>query len=98
MKALLSKRAARAAERIDARWRAFADDPGIFARELLETIELLETTHSPGSPFPTASHPALKRLLLRRSRCHLYFEVDEMKQIIRILHIWDGRRERPPKL
>jgi hypothetical protein len=55
-------------------------------------------THSPGSPFPTASHPALKRLLLRRSRCHLYFEGDETKQIIRILHIWAGRRERPPKL
>lgn len=98
MKAFLSKRAARAAERIDTRWRAFAADPRIFARELLEAIELLERTLSPGSPFPTASHPALKRLLLRRSHCHLYFEVDETKQIIRILHIWDGRRERPPKL
>jgi len=98
VKAFLSKRAARAAERIDARWREFADDPGVFARELLEAVELLETTHGPGSPVPTPRHPSLKRLLLRRSRCHLYFEVDEPKQLIRILHIWDGRRERPPKL
>ncbi len=36
MKALLSKRAARAAERIDAHWREHADDPGLFARELLD--------------------------------------------------------------
>jgi len=98
VKAFISKRATRAAERIDARWRDFAGDPGIFARELLEAIERLETTHSPGSPFPTARHPSLKRLLLRKSRCHLYFEIDEPKQMIRILHIWDGRRERPPKL
>jgi plasmid stabilization system protein ParE len=98
VKAFLSKRAARAAERIDARWCEFAADPSVFARELLDAIELLETTRSPGSPFPTAKHPSLKRLLLRRSRCHIYFEVDEPKQMIRILHIWDGRRERPPRL
>lgn len=98
MKAYLSKRAARAAERIDARWHKFAEDPGIFARELLEAVEHLETTRSPGTPAPTVRHPSLKRVLLRKSRCHLYFEVDEPKQIIRILHIWDGRREHPPKL
>jgi len=98
VKAFLSKRAARAADRIAARWREHADDPDVFARELLETIELLETTRSPGSPFPTTKRPALKRMLLRKSRCHLYFEVDEPKQMIRILHVWDGRRERPPKL
>ena len=97
MKAFISKRAARAAERIDARWRESADHPGVFARELLEAVELLETTPSPGAPFPTTRRPSLKRVLLRKSRCHIYFEVDE-KQTIQILHIWDGRRERPPKL
>ena len=98
MKAFLSKRAARAAERIDARWRDHADDPGVFAREFLETIELLETTRGPGSPFPTPRHPSLKRVLLRKSRCHLYFEIDDRSQTIQILHVWDGRRERTPKL
>ena len=98
MKAFLSKRAARAAERIDERWRRHADDPGIFAREFLETIELLETSRGPGAPFPTAKHPLLKRMLLRKSRCHLYFEINDVKQTIEILHVWDGRRERAPKL
>jgi len=98
VKAFISKRAARAAERIDARWRQFADDPGVFAREFLEAVELLEATQSPGAPFPTTRHPSLKRVLLRKSRCHIYFKVDEPKQTIQILYIWDGRRERPPKL
>jgi len=98
VKAFLSKRAVRAAERIDARWREHADDPGVFARELLEAIELIETTQSPGAPFPTPRHPLLKRVLLRKSRCHLYFEIDDASQSIQILHVWDGRRERAPKL
>ncbi len=98
MKAFLSRRAARAAERIDARWREHADDPGIFARELLEAIEFLETSRGPGSPFPTPKHPLLKRTLLRKSRCHIYFEIDDANQTIYILQIWDGRRERAPKL
>jgi hypothetical protein len=98
VKAFISKRAAQAAERIAARWRRDALYPDVFSRELLEAIDLLETTRSPGSPFPTARRPHLKRLLLRKSRCHIYFEIDEPGQMIRILHVWDGRREHPPKL
>jgi hypothetical protein len=98
VKAYLSKRAARAAERIDSRWREHADDPGIFVREFIEAVELLESSLVPGSPVPTAKRPALKRLLLRKSRCHLYFEIDDANERIQILHIWDGRRERAPKL
>jgi hypothetical protein len=59
---------------------------------------LLETTLGPGTPFPTPKHPHLKRFLLSKSRCHIYFEMDEPKQMIRILHVWHGQRERPPKL
>jgi plasmid stabilization system protein ParE len=98
VKVWISKRAARAAERIDKRWREHADIPGLFALELLEAVELLESTRSPGSPFPTARHPGLKRLLLRKSSCHLYFELDHTDHAIRILDVWDGRRRRPPKL
>jgi len=98
VKAYLSKRAARAAERIDARWREHGDDPGLFAAEFLAAVERLESTPTPGSPFPTAKRPALRRLLMPKSRCHVYFEIDDLKQIIQILHIWDGRRERAPKL
>jgi len=32
-------------------------------------------------------------MLLRKSRCHINFEVDEAKQMIQVLHTWDGRRD-----
>jgi hypothetical protein len=98
VKAYVSKRAARAVERIDARWREHADDRGLFAAEFLTAVERLESTPTPGSPFPTPNRPELRRLLMPKSRCHVYFEIDHVKQTILILHIWDGRRERAPKL
>lgn len=52
--------------------------------ELLDAIELLETTRGPGSPFPTERHPALKRLALLKSRCHVYFEINDEQQRIEI--------------
>lgn len=98
VKAYISRRASRVADRIDRRWRDRADHAGTFALELLEAIEQLETSGGVGSSFPTPRHPRLKRVLLRKTRCHLYFEIDDARQTIQILHIWDGRRGRPPKL
>ncbi len=70
----ISKRTTRAADRIDDRWRERADDRGIFAREVLEAIERLETTQRVGQSFSTTRRPSLRRVLLPKSRCHIYFE------------------------
>ena len=98
MKVFISARARQAAERIDARWRKRADYPKTFADEFLATIDLLESVGSCGSPSPTTRRPGLKRVLMPKSHCHLYFEVDERQRMIRLLHVWDGRRERAPRL
>ena len=98
MRVDISKRALRASVRIDAWWSKHGDDPKLYARELLIAIGHLETVAEPGTPWPTARRPRLRRLLLTRSKCHLYFEIDEARQVIKLLTIWDGRRERPPTL
>ncbi|HEX4419074.1 MAG TPA: hypothetical protein VH165_14280 [Kofleriaceae bacterium] len=98
MKAFISIRAERSVERIAARWGEHADNPGVFMRELMEMIQLLETTRSPGARVPTSRHPAAKRILLRKSRCHVYFEVDEAQERLEIMEVWDARRRRAPRL
>ena len=98
MKVELSKRAQRAVTRIDARWRKHADHPELFLEEMLEVVEHLETVSNPGTPCPTKRRPQLKRMLLEKTKCHLYFVSDEGKQRIDVLHVWDGRRERLPTL
>jgi hypothetical protein len=90
LKVELSKRAQRAVTRIDARWRKHADHPEIFFEEMLETVEHLETVSNPGTPRPTSRRPQLKRMLLEKTKCHLYFVSDERKQRIDVLHVWDG--------
>lgn len=98
MKAFISKRAGQAAERIKARWRLKGDDPELFQREFLAAIEHIQSVESPGTRFPTAKRPDLKRVLLPKSHCHIYFEINARKQMLHVLHVWDGRRERGPKL
>jgi hypothetical protein len=98
VKVEISKRARRASDRIEARWAKHADDPKVYARELLEGIGHLETVSNPGTPWPTEKRPRLRRLLLPKSKCHLYFEINEREQVVKLLSVWDGRRGRGPSL
>jgi hypothetical protein len=98
MKLDVSKRARRAAERIDARWLEHGDDPKLFARELLETFHHLVSVSAAGTPAPTARRPGLRRILMQKSKCHIYFEIDQRKQVVRVLTVWNAQRERAPKL
>jgi hypothetical protein len=94
----ISKRARRDAERIDAWWREHRDARELFAREFQEAVHFLKTVASPGTRFPTARRPGLRRLLLPKTGRHLYFEIFETEQVVRILSLWGAPRERPPKL
>jgi hypothetical protein len=94
----ISVRAQLCIERIDTRWRKKADHPDVFRAEMDEIIEHLGTVSSPGTPCPTARRPHLRRKLLEKAKCHVYFVINERMQQLEVLYVWDGRRERPPKL
>lgn len=96
MKLEFSKRAERDARRIDARWQELADHKKTFAHELTETLEHLVSVSSPGTPFLTARRPHLRRVLMPKSACHVYFELDAAAQVVRVLTVWSGLRGRPP--
>jgi hypothetical protein len=66
--------------------------------EMDAAIDHLEAVSDPGTPCNSPKRPQLKRLLLEKTKCHLYFVVNEQKQWIELLQVWDGRREHPPKL
>ena len=98
MKVEISKRARRNAERIDAWWREHRDTKDLFATEFQEAIRFLETVAEPGTPRPTAQRPMLRRLLLKKTRRHIYFEIYDREEVVRILSVWGATRERAPKL
>ena len=98
MRVDISKRARRDAERIDAWWREHRDARELFAQEFQEAIRFLKTVAHPGTPFPTERRPGLRRLLLPKTERHVYFEIFDTEQVVRVVSVWGAPRERPPKL
>lgn len=98
MRVKLSKRAENGVRRINARWTVSAEHPAVFLAEMEEAVEHLETVSAPGTPCPTKNRPHLKRILLEKSKCHVYFVVDEKRELLTIVDVWNGQRGRLPKL
>jgi hypothetical protein len=73
------------------------DTRELLADELAQPAKDLETIPHLGTPHPTGRRPLLKRLLLEKTKSHVYFEVDEQKEESRIL-IWGAPRGREPNL
>ena len=70
----------------------------LLTEELSQAVKDLETIPHFGTPHPTARRPRLMRLMLEKTKCHVYFEVDDKKAEIRILMIWGAPRGREPNL
>ena len=99
MKVKFTPRGDLRAQKANAWWRKNRPDTSeLFADELARAVKDLETITHLGTLRPTERRPLLKRLLLEKTKCHVYFEVDEQKEEIRILMIWGAPRGREPKL
>jgi plasmid stabilization system protein ParE len=81
---------------IDAWWRSnLPRAPDLFERELGHAIAVLEQTPTLGTRYEGASK-SVRRLLLRHSHYHLYFE-EQVGQLF-VLAVWSAHRGRGPKL
>lgn len=98
MKVEIAKRARRAAVRINERWAKRGNNPRLFAQELLDSLRHLKNIPHAGTSKPTPKRPKLHRFLMEKTKCHLYFEVDEERGVVKIIAIWNGQRGQEPKL
>jgi plasmid stabilization system protein ParE len=91
--------ARRQADRIDRWWREnrpAARD--LFAREMAEARALLVSTPDAGAPFTERQGVVVRRLLLPRTRYHLYYEVNRESEAVMVLAVWGAPRGGAPKL
>ena len=99
MKVKFTPRGDLRAQKAAAWWRKNRPDTSeLFTEELAQAVKDLETIPHLGTRHPTARRPQLMRLLLEKTTCHVYFEVDATKEEIRILMIWGAPRGEEPKL
>jgi plasmid stabilization system protein ParE len=70
----------------------------MFSRELEAAARLLETSPLIGKAYPLALVPEVRRLLIGRSRYHIYWEVDVASKGVTIIAVWYAGRGSGPRL
>lgn len=76
-------------------WRANRES-NIFLDELAQAFAQLAIVPFLGPDYPQA--PGTRRLQLRRSRYHVYYTVDTLRQIITVKAVWHMSRGGGPPL
>jgi len=85
-------------ETIESWWRENRPAaPDMFSRELEAAVRLLETSPMIGKAYPQAPVSEVRRLLIGRSRYHVYWEVDLGSTAVIILAIWYVGRGSGPR-
>jgi hypothetical protein len=72
--------------------------PSLFTDELGEALRLLKHTPAVGEPFGPWVEYGVRRLLLPRTRYHLYYAFDRPTAVVQVLAIWSALRGKPPRL
>lgn len=99
MKIYFTPEAAEEADECDAWWREnrpAARD--LFARELAEAKALLLMAPNIGPVYTRLDGWPVRRVLMEKTRTHLYYGVDADRGIITVYSVWGAPRGRGPRL
>ena len=72
--------------------------PQLFAVEVADALELLVATPTLGVQYMVRGGRPIRRLLLPRSRYHVYFTYDERDDLLDIRAVWHASRGDGPRL
>lgn len=99
MKIVITKRARRQLDRIEAWWHEHRDKaPERFEDELEQATEFLKHTPTLAKVYVTRRSRVIRWVLLPKTKVKLYFWHDEAAAAVNILTAWGGQRGREPKL
>jgi len=97
MKFRFSPRAASEAEKKGDWWRANRpSSPDLFDEELAGTIDRVTQAPDEGAIYPSGHDVIVRRVLMPKTKNHVYYTVHEGGIVI--LAVWGGARRRGPKL
>lgn len=84
---------------MDAWWRAHRPEArGLFAEELRDTQRRLVEKPDLGQVFVHRGGVPVRRLLMERTRNHVYYEVHESERVIMIVALWGAVKGSGPDL
>ncbi len=98
MKIVLLDEAQRRFEAEDRWWRSNRDAKDVFLTEFEEVLRQLGSTPGLGQRYRRARGKLIYRVLMKKTRCHVYYVHDHERDVIEIHSIWGARRKRGPTL
>lgn len=72
--------------------------PNLVVEEFANCIELLESSPDAGVRVRRAAIPGVRRMLMPRTRHHVYYVHDETHGIVYVLAVWGAPRAAAPPL
>ena len=73
--------------------------PDLFLEELRGAVAKLQDSPNAGTPYRSSSSVAgVRRILMPRTRHHVYYLVTEEERKVRVHAVWHTARERGPEL
>ncbi|WP_437675727.1 type II toxin-antitoxin system RelE/ParE family toxin [Sorangium sp. So ce131] len=84
---------------IDAWWRTNRPEaPDLFSFELAEALESLIDSPTLGTLYTERRGVTIRRLILHRSRYHIYFSYHADADVVDVRAVWHASRGSGPKL
>jgi plasmid stabilization system protein ParE len=94
---VFQRRAVRETEAIDEWWRTNRPAaPDLFARELEAMLAVVALMPSLGARIRGKRAPGLRRVLLRRTKYHVYYRIADGR--LEVLAVWHAARGTSPRL
>lgn len=98
MKIVLLDEAKLRFEAEDEWWRDNRDAKELFIDEFARTLERLSSTPEIGQSYRRARGKLIQRVLMKKTRCHVYYFHDRENDLVEVHSVWGARRERGPRL
>jgi len=98
VKIVLLAEAQRRFELEDEWWRENRDAKDLFVDEFAQTLERLTTNPEVGQTYRVSRGKLIQRVLMKKTRCHVYYFHDRDEDLVEIHTVWGAHRERGPSV
>lgn len=98
MKLVLLDEARQQFEAEDAWWREHRDAKDLFVEEFSAVLGHIGNAPEVGQRYRRTRGKLIQRMLMKKTRCHIYYWHNQVDAVIEVHSVWGARRRRGPKL
>jgi hypothetical protein len=77
---------------------AHRDARGLLTEEFELALRHISTLPDSGQPYRRARGKLIRRWLMPKTGCHIYYHHDAERSLLEVHSVWGGRRRRGPQL